>query len=254
MKKAAALLAIFAFAVIIFSSCGAGEALWIVSLSNETKKMQFTPEGDISCIRFENLNFINEENTDITLIYSENASVDCTYSKELDEYEFEIKEDNGDLIIATEREYKFRTDDFRLTIYAPFDTVEDEGSLSVKITAGRSEKLTLKISGAAIFKVTDMDVGTFSLELAGAGDILAEGKAERANIDLSGAGNINAKKLVCSSADITLNGAGNISLSVTDKLNAIINGLGNIEYYGSPEVAKKISGLGRITEKSSESY
>lgn len=254
MKKAAALLAIFAFAVTIFSSCGAGEALRIVSLSKETKKMQFTPDGDISCIRFENLNFINEENTDITLIYSETASVDCTYSKELDEYKFGVKEDNGDLIISTEREYRFRTDDFRLTIYAPFETIEEEGSLSVNVTAGKSENLILKISGAAIFKVTDMDVGTFSLELAGAGDISAEGKADEANIELSGAGNINAKKLVCSSADITLSGAGNISLSVTDKLDATINGLGNIEYYGSPEVSKVINGLGRISEKSSETY
>ena len=94
---------------------------------------------------------------------------------------------------------------------------------------------------------TEIDIdGAASLDLSGNTDIL--------ELDLAGAGSIDAKSLVCKKAEVKISGASSAALSVTDELLADIDGVGALEYYGDPIVKNISGGLTDLEQASKEIY
>jgi hypothetical protein len=65
-------------------------------------------------------------------------------------------------------------------------------------------------------------------------------------VDMSGAGNVEAGELESQTAVITMSGLGSATVWVTEALDATLSAAGNLSYYGSPSVSENVSGIGKI--------
>ena len=101
------------------------------------------------------------------------------------------------------------------------------------------------IEGAADVDITGIDSDSFLLEIDGAGDVTLEGTCGEVEIEINGAGDIDAEEFECKSVDITINGAGDADVYASESVRAVLNGVGDITVYGNPSrVRPSIHGLG----------
>ena len=87
------------------------------------------------------------------------------------------------------------------------------------------------------------------LEIAGSGDVSAEGMADRQEIGIAGSGKYLGGGLKSKAAKIDIAGSGEAVLAVSDSLDVSIAGSGDIKYYGDPKVKQTIVGSGTITKQ-----
>jgi hypothetical protein len=105
----------------------------------------------------------------------------------------------------------------------------------------------LQINGAGDVEIEGFDGGDFEFELNGACDLKAAGKLDELEIDLRGAGNVEAEKLKARKVDVTIAGAGNVECWAEDEIRAVVNGVGEITYAGDPAKQKtSVHGIGSI--------
>lgn len=83
--------------------------------------------------------------------------------------------------------------------------------------------------------------------LSGAGGFALSGeKQARLDIQISGAGDVQAFNLPVDQCYIGISGTGNCEVHVMETLQVVISGVGNIFYKGSPDVTSDISGVGNV--------
>jgi hypothetical protein len=98
------------------------------------------------------------------------------------------------------------------------------------------------VTGTSLGSASKMHVdinGTASVSLVGDGRASLE-------IDMAGAGRVDASGLPAKAADIALNGAGTIQVTVEKSLKARLDGPGVVTYAGDPQVDAKVSGGGEV--------
>ena len=106
---------------------------------------------------------------------------------------------------------------------------------------------TLRLTGAGDLIVAEHDYERLDVSLTGAGTLRGTGSAERLELMLSGAGDIELEALVAADVSAMLSGAGNIVVHVTRSLDAKVMGVGTISYAGEPaDVKRAIMGPGTI--------
>ncbi|MCL2079859.1 MAG: DUF2807 domain-containing protein [Oscillospiraceae bacterium] len=137
-----------------------------------------------------------------------------------------------------------------LTIYAPsLDRVALSGAGDFTAhdkIEGYSFSISLAGAGSAI---AEFDVKELFADISGAGEFYFSGTADKAEFNLSGAGDINALYLETQMADITLSGAGSVSVSCYEHLRLKASGVGNVRYRGSPTTEISTSGLVSVTNE-----
>jgi hypothetical protein len=117
----------------------------------------------------------------------------------------------------------------------------------LKITVTLPALKSLEADGAGDIEITGLNGGDQELELSGLQNIRAEGHLDKLKLKISGAGNVNYKKVIVANARVTVNGAGNVELHTTDSLHAEVNGVGMVTYTGNPsKVESELHGLGSI--------
>lgn len=85
------------------------------------------------------------------------------------------------------------------------------------------------------------------VDMSGASELQLKGKSTNLDINLSGAGNIDAKQFPSDDVKINLSGAAEAIVYPINRLNAEISGAGSIKYLGDPKSIKQnISGAGSI--------
>jgi len=85
------------------------------------------------------------------------------------------------------------------------------------------------------------------MKISGSGDIKVNGFAKKFNLQLEGAGDVNASNLQAETAKINISGSGDCRVYATDKLYIQISGSGDVQFRGRPhEIKKKITGSGEI--------
>ena len=83
--------------------------------------------------------------------------------------------------------------------------------------------------------------------LSGAGGFVLSGeKQARLDIQISGAGAVQAFNLPVDVCNIGISGTGNCEVHVMESLQVGISGVGNIFYKGSPDITSDISGVGNV--------
>jgi hypothetical protein len=91
--------------------------------------------------------------------------------------------------------------------------------------------------------VADLDVNRLTVRLSGAGDMELSGKADYAELNMSGAGRLGALALQTREASVNLSGVGLVTIYCTDNLSISAGGLGSVEYKGSANVDISRGGL-----------
>ena len=108
-----------------------------------------------------------------------------------------------------------------------------------KITA---ESFDLILGGAGRGRV-EMDVKSLSVDMSGAGSFDLYGRADTADLTMSGAGALNASLLQTRETKVSFSGIGDLKIHCTENLRIIADGLGSVEYSGSPRLDLSNSGL-----------
>ena len=163
---------------------------------------------------------------------------------------FKLEVINGDLVVRSTKHINFSSHNSPvLTISTPALnrlTIDGAGVFTAydKISAA---SFAFKLSGAGTCKAA-LDVNSLSAAISGAGQLALSGKAETADLNLSGAGDLDALPLQTQDARIRLSGAGKVSVSCARDLRIDADGMGTIEYRGSPAVSINKDGLVKIRQ------
>jgi len=80
--------------------------------------------------------------------------------------------------------------------------------------------------------------GSFDLEGA---------QQELLDIQITGAGDVEAFDMEVNICNIYISGVGNCNVNVINTLDVNISGVGNIHYMGDPEISTDVSGVGSVT-------
>ena len=110
----------------------------------------------------------------------------------------------------------------------------------------RSEELEIVLSGAGKMDLR-LDVEEVTLDLSGAALVYFEGVAKSLDVDMSGAGSLEADEFEVVDCKIEISGVGSAIVNVSGTLDAQVSGLGKVEYIGNPKSVKgDVSGVGNI--------
>lgn len=105
----------------------------------------------------------------------------------------------------------------------------------------------LSTSGAVDSRVKNYSGESLAFDLSGAGTLEIDGRVGDLRIEVSGAGEVDARDLIAENVDIEMSGAGSADIYVTGRLDADVSGVGSVEYWGNPEKKNtQISGIGSI--------
>ena len=137
----------------------------------------------------------------------------------------------------------------RIILYITFkemEKVEIEGGVRLK-TKGYLDlnNFEMYVSGGA--KI-ELDMKADDVKIIGEGGMLFElnGIAKSLDIQISGAGHVDAGELKSKDVTIKIEGVGTGTVYATETLYAKIEGVGKVKYYGNPKVTKYINGIGSV--------
>lgn len=115
----------------------------------------------------------------------------------------------------------------------------------VDVRISMAKLVAFDVEGAVDAHISGVDSDEFSVQIDGAGDIYLNGKCGTADIEVNGAGDIDAEEFRCENVKIVINGAGDAEIYASKSVEAQINGVGDIDVYGDPDkVNPRISGIG----------
>jgi len=108
------------------------------------------------------------------------------------------------------------------------------------------DQLTVSMAGSGVARFDQLQVGTLTFEISGAGEGQLAGKVDQLRLSVSGKGKIGAEQLRTDAANVSISGVGNAVLWTVHSLNVQISGAGHVDYWGQPTVRKSISGFGSV--------
>lgn len=113
------------------------------------------------------------------------------------------------------------------------------------------EKLEeISVHGAVDANIHDFRGDRFRFRLSGAGSLEMDGEVDDLEINLSGAGEVDTRRLKARRVDVRISGAGNAEVYASEGMKGRVSGLGSLTYHGDPENKEtSISGLGSIEAK-----
>ncbi len=133
-----------------------------------------------------------------------------------------------------------------LKVYMKSNTSTKVGT-KVKVSAPSLKQLTL--SGACTGTLHGLDSKALKLDANGASHITATGKADRLEIDASGASGIDTRDLTARSVHVSASGASTANVRADQELNANASGASTVHYKGSPsKVEQDSSGASHISK------
>ncbi len=124
------------------------------------------------------------------------------------------------------------------------------GSAKIKgETTIKSEKLLIKTNDAAEVELS-LEVDDLEVITKGSGEVKLLGYAKQFDIELAGAGSLDAFRLQAKEIDAEVKGAGTCKINVTEKFDGDVSGSGKLYYKGNPKKVKTdVSGSGSIQAK-----
>ena len=232
------------------------DAVTPTKLSGELKSNAFIPsDGFVAYkLNFEKISFTNTENAKIYIFPSDETRVEATYPSDMEDHGFKVYYREGEIEISVPKQTNFVAEKFEITVFANIEEIEISGGIALEMDAEASQKIDLKVAGGADAYIYNINAEKVGIDIAGAASFDLSGKTENLELELAGAGSIDAKSLVCKNAEVKISGASSAALSVTDELLADIDGVGALEYYGDPIVKNISGGLTDLEQASKEIY
>jgi len=138
----------------------------------------------------------------------------------------------------------------QLTIhFKDLEAIDVSGGVRISARQIHVPELSIEGSGGTAITIDDLRATTLSIEGAGALKADLAGQVTDQNIEISGAANYQAAKLVSDNASVEVSGAGKVIVNARKKLTASISGAGFVEYLGDPVVRESVSGVGRVRRR-----
>lgn len=145
----------------------------------------------------------------------------------------------------------FQFDKIKLIIfYKSLEKIDINGGVTLETkNTLNTNNLQLNVAGGATIEM-NIHTSEFKADLSGGTMIQLSGDATNVDINLNGAGKVDADNLKTESTKIDISGAGTASVNASKMIDANISGVGSISYTGNPDKVKSnISGVGSIKEK-----
>ena len=103
------------------------------------------------------------------------------------------------------------------------------------------------LKGLTSVDLHDLNQPSLEINLAGKGDVTANGKTDDLKLDLAGHGEIHAKDLIAKKLEVNIAGHGDVETSPQDSADISIAGHGDVKLYSEPKhVDTSILGSGNI--------
>ncbi|HUQ34125.1 MAG TPA: head GIN domain-containing protein [Pyrinomonadaceae bacterium] len=142
---------------------------------------------------------------------------------------------------------KTEVDDGVLRIYSE-KSFNTKNKLRVRIAVQRFNGINT--SGASDIAASGIKTDNFDVDASGASNINLAGETQSLRVDMSGAGELDAKELHAQGVRVGISGAARADVYATENLEAHVSGAGNVNYYGDPKnVSEDASGAGSISKK-----
>lgn len=121
----------------------------------------------------------------------------------------------------------------------------DDADVAVKITMPSFEGI--EVLGAIDGEISGVHGGKVEVEIKGAADLEIEGTCDELQLSIKGAGDVDAKDLVCGVVDVDVKGVGSATVYASEAVDASVGGIGEISVYGSPkQVKQNAGGIGSV--------
>ena len=134
----------------------------------------------------------------------------------------------------------------KLSIY-PVKPICTENDLNIDITVAVLQGLVS--SGSDEIKVSGINSSGFSILQSGSGDIELGGRTRKFDVQISGAGDLEAQNLKSEKTSLNLTGSSNANVHASEELKVNITGVAEVNYFGNPKkVIKDIVGVGDVNK------
>lgn len=177
------------------------------------------------------------------------------------EVEIRLKNDNYDLsdIITEVRGDRLRIDykegswlksapkiDLWIT-YRELSKISVNGASKISTeNTIKADRFVLKCGGAESANL-ELDVNELLASMSGAGSFNLSGRADLQELEVSGAGSINAEDLIGKDVTAEVSGVGSLYVFAEERIDATVSGVGKIRFKGDPDVQKlNNDGIGSI--------
>ncbi|AYG95107.1 DUF2807 domain-containing protein [Brevundimonas naejangsanensis] len=105
------------------------------------------------------------------------------------------------------------------------------------------------LSGATDLNIRGYDQPTLDLTLTGASDVKVQGRSETVTLDVSGAGDARLDELIVSDATVRVSGSGDARVGPTGKADIAVTGSGDVRLTRRPsQLNMDIRGSGDVTQ------
>ena len=142
-------------------------------------------------------------------------------------------------------------------VVSPFDKIDVSGSFTVYLSQGDVESVEVELDDNLQQYVEVRNEGSKlilgikdKINFGGVANVELRGNATELNINQSGVGNFNAKKLEAAKVTVVNSGVGSVSVYATQELSMTNSGVGSITYSGDAKILKlDSSGVGKIKKE-----
>lgn len=127
----------------------------------------------------------------------------------------------------------------------PFST---RNKLRVRISVPNLDGISA--SGASEIVASGVKSADFHIDTSGAGSLKVSGETKALALEMSGAGDVDARDLRAQKVSVNSSGASSAEVYASEELRVDASGAGNIDYYGDPKnVSEDVSGAASISKK-----
>ncbi len=124
----------------------------------------------------------------------------------------------------------------------------DTDGVKVTITMPTIEEF--EVLGAVDAELKGINSESFVFELKGAGSVDISGECGALELEIKGAGEVDAENLECRDVEVSVKGVGEADVYASESVDADVSGIGSITVYGAPQkVRQSDSWLGKIRIK-----
>lgn len=163
---------------------------------------------------------------------------------------FDVAVTDEEVKVLGSEEFRYVSDNLSVSITVPVYDIEVAGAYELKYKNENLTDVKFVLNGAGDADIDAGYVENFNIVINGAGDIVASGRADKAEYIINGAGKLNAYNLRCGELAVAVNGVGDAGVYAEEKLDAVVQGIGSIVYDGNPKVVnKELGGLATIKKK-----
>jgi hypothetical protein len=121
------------------------------------------------------------------------------------------------------------------------------GNGSVHLRRLDTDVLDLAVNGNGFVAVDDLRAHLLRLDLTGSSDVRLGGIVAKADMHITGNGNLDARTLLLQDLVIDMTGSGTATVTVEDSIAGEISGNGTLDVYGNPLGSVDVTGSGLIT-------